>query len=33
MTEILEAVTMWNYTGTGLLCIENNTAESCINVR
>jgi len=32
MIEIPEAVTMWSFIGTSLVCNENNTAESCVNV-
>ena len=32
MTEIPEGVTMWSFIDTGLVCNENNTAESCVNV-
>jgi len=31
-TEIPEVVTMWSFIGTSLVCNENNTAESCVNV-
>ena len=32
MTEIVEAVTMWSFIGISLVCNENSTAESCVNV-
>ena len=32
MTEIPEAVSMWSFIGTSLVCNLNNTARSCVNV-
>ena len=32
MTEIPEAVIMWSFIGTILVCSENNISECCVNV-
>jgi len=32
MTEILEAMTMWSFIGTSLVCNESNTAEGCVTI-